>query len=70
MNGLKLTALGDLTSRAAWTFIQAFVATVASEYAGVVDVGLLKVAAIAGVAAALSVVKTALVQRFQAKASS
>ena len=43
----------NLMERAGWTFVQAFLAVFV-----VGDVGTLKVAVIAGVAAALSVIKT------------
>lgn len=53
----------DLIERAAWTFGQAFVAAVLMSLADITDVATLKAALIAGVAAGLSAIKTAIQEK-------
>ena len=48
----------DLLTRAAWTFVQAFLATVAVGLASVNSVDALQVLAVAGLAAGISALKT------------
>lgn len=58
-----MTDVRDLLSRAAWTAVQAAVAVLVAAGANWVDVNVLKAAAIAGVAAGLSAIKTLFAQR-------
>lgn len=54
----------DIGERAAWTFVQAFLSVwVVSSWADMADVGLLRQATVAGVAAVLAVLKGAAASR-------
>lgn len=54
--------MSDLLKRAAWTFAQAFLATVALGLMSVTSLDALQTLALAGVAAGLSALKTFIVQ--------
>ena len=58
----------DMVERAGWTFVQVFAVMMLADGADWTSLALWKSAAMAGVGAALSAVKTALRQRAQAKA--
>ena len=53
----------DIAERAAWTAIQAGLAVLLADTTGMVDVGTLRAAGLAAVAAALSVIKGAAASR-------
>ena len=53
----------DIGERAAMTAVQAFLAVLLANAAGMTDMGTLRAAALAGVAAGLSVIKGALASR-------
>lgn len=52
----------DIANRVGWTFVQAFIATVAAAGADYVNATVLKSAGIAGLAAAISLLKNIFVQ--------
>ena len=53
----------DILTRAAWTFVRSFVGALAIDQAGWANLDALQVAALAGVAAVLSLIKTIAAQQ-------